>query len=118
MAKDDTDDGEISSGSSSSNAKETTIRNVQVRVTGVGGNNNKPVTGLSIFSRLGEKSVENTDNDLIIAKHIKPILKNTRKIVSSVVEECSYKLKIVHNIILVFCFFAFIIVLQLLSLRS
>ncbi|XP_018787087.1 PREDICTED: uncharacterized protein C19orf47 [Bactrocera latifrons] len=79
LAKDDTDDGEISSGSSNSNAKATTIRNVQVRVTGVGGNNNKSVAGSSIFSRLGGKSQEDADNDLIIAKHIKPILKNTSK---------------------------------------
>ena len=94
MAQDDTDDGEISSGSSSSNAKATTIRNVQVRVTGVGGNNSKPVAGSSIFSRLGGKSQEDADNDLIIAKHIKPILKNTSKTtVSSIIEGCTYQIK-------------------------
>ncbi|XP_011191154.2 uncharacterized protein C19orf47 [Zeugodacus cucurbitae] len=82
LAREDTDDGEISSGSNSSNAKETTIRNVQVRVTGVGGSNNKAPTGSSIFSRLGGKSQGDADNDLIMAKHIKPILKNTSKTTS------------------------------------
>ncbi|XP_054745004.1 uncharacterized protein C19orf47 homolog [Anastrepha obliqua] len=83
LANDDTDEGEISSKSSccsnSDNLEGTTVRNVRVRITGVGGKDVKTTNSSSIFSRLGGKTQVDADDDLIIAKHIKPILKNASK---------------------------------------
>lgn len=85
LANDDTDDGEISirssSSSTSSNLKGTNIRNVQVRITGVDGS--KTTSSSSIFSRLGGKTKGDSEDDLEIAKHIKPILKNAPKTIVS-----------------------------------
>ncbi|CAD6997895.1 uncharacterized protein LOC101457644 isoform X2 [Ceratitis capitata] len=83
LANEESDEGEISSdGNNSKNVKVTTIRNVQMRVTGIDGSSHKTLGGSSIFSRLGGKTLENADNDLIIAKQIKPILKNGPKTVN------------------------------------
>ncbi|XP_036321794.1 uncharacterized protein C19orf47 homolog isoform X1 [Rhagoletis pomonella] len=81
LANDDTDDGEISSSSTSSNLQSGTIRNVRVRITGVDGSN-KTTSSSSIFSRLGGKTQGDSDDELVIAKHIKPILKNAPKTIN------------------------------------
>ncbi|XP_067621317.1 uncharacterized protein C19orf47 [Eurosta solidaginis] len=86
LAKDDTDDEVISSASSKSviscNEDDTVMRNVCVRITGICGSNEKTSvnsSSSSIFSRLGRKTKEDSDDGSTKATQIKPILKNSQK---------------------------------------